>query len=98
MNRSTAAFADGASTRGTATSYCPLHSARWVQRAQLAPGSRDVEPVLPGDANGDGQVNVDDLLIVISSWGPCQGCTADFNLDGMVGVDDLLTLLANWGA
>ena len=61
-------------------------------------GSRDVETVLPGDANGDGQVNVDDLLIVISSWGPCQGCTADFNLDGMVGVDDLLTLLANWGA
>ena len=59
--------------------------------------SRDIEQEVPGDATGDGQVNVDDLLIVISSWGPCQACPADFNLDGVVGVDDLLILLANWG-
>ena len=30
--------------------------------------SRDVEKEVPGDANGDGQVNVDDLLIVISGF------------------------------
>jgi len=25
----------------------------------------------PADVNGDGIVNVDDLLMVISAWGPC---------------------------
>ena len=68
-----------------------------VLQSGVLRASRDVDEVVPGDANGDGQVNVDDLLIVISSWGPCQGCAADFNLDGSVGVDDLLILLANWG-
>ena len=37
-----------------------------------------------GDADGDGTTNVDDLLIVISSWGPCQDCAADFDLDDRV--------------
>jgi hypothetical protein len=59
--------------------------------------ARDVEQAVPGDATGDGHVNVDDLLVVISQWGPCSDCAADFNEDGMVGVDDLLALLANWG-
>ncbi len=51
----------------------------------------------PGDVNGDGYVNVDDLLVVISQWGPCSGCSGDLNEDGVVGVDDLLVILAHWG-
>lgn len=51
----------------------------------------------PGDVNGDGYVNVDDLLVVISQWGPCPGCSGDLNGDGVVGVDDLLVILAHWG-
>jgi hypothetical protein len=53
------------------------------------------------DINGDGVVNVDDLLAVISAWGPCPAapppCLADINLNGVVNVDDLLMVITNWG-
>lgn len=57
-------------------------------------------PIGPGDVNGDGVVNVADLLALINSWGQCpaQGdCFADFNNDGIVNVADLLLLIENWG-
>ena len=54
-----------------------------------------------GDINGDGSVNVDDLVAVINAWGPCGkgGCPADINPaagDGQVNVDDLLLVINNW--
>jgi hypothetical protein len=49
------------------------------------------------DLNADGSVNVNDLLILIAAWGPCDGCDADFNADGNVNVNDLLVLIAAWG-
>lgn len=52
---------------------------------------------VPGDANGDGTVTVDDLLVVISSWGACTGCAGDLDGDGQVGVNDLLIVLQYWG-
>jgi hypothetical protein len=55
------------------------------------------EVICVGDINGDGNVNVDDLLEVISSWGPCSGCSADINGDGTVNVTDLLSLVDAWG-
>ncbi|MCZ6810688.1 MAG: FG-GAP-like repeat-containing protein [Planctomycetota bacterium] len=61
------------------------------------------EPVVgetPGDLDGDGMVGILDLLILLSSWGPCpdppQGCPADLDGDGTVGIFDLLVLLSNW--
>jgi len=52
---------------------------------------------VPGDANGDDDVNVMDLLEVIQSWGACSGsCPADLNGDGTVDVMDLLMVLENW--
>ncbi len=59
----------------------------------------EVEPC-PWDLNGDGVVNVADLLILIFSFGPCDDpddCPADFNGDGFVGVLDLLALLQHFG-
>jgi hypothetical protein len=55
---------------------------------------------VPGDANGDGMVNADDILAVISAWGQCPpgDCPADVNGDGVVNTDDLLLVIANWGA
>ena len=51
----------------------------------------------PGDANGDGQVSVDDLLSIITVWGQsCDGCPEDLDESGVVGVDDLLRVIANW--
>jgi len=53
------------------------------------------------DLNGDGWVNVDDLLMVINGWGTCPtppaGCPGDVNDDGNVNVDDLLAVINNWG-
>jgi glucose/arabinose dehydrogenase len=51
----------------------------------------------PGDVNSDGSVNIDDLLAVIASWGPCgPPCLADLNLNGVVDIDDLLQVIGNW--
>jgi hypothetical protein len=49
-----------------------------------------------GDVDGNGDVGVDDLLVLIGQWGgPGSG-----DLDGskVVGVDDLLLLLNAWGS
>lgn len=58
-------------------------------------------PIVTGDVNGDGQVNVTDLLAVITSWGNCPplpaNCSADVNHDGLVNVADLLMVITNWG-
>jgi hypothetical protein len=54
-------------------------------------------PPCPGDADGNGFVDVDDLLMVIMQWGPCPGCPADVIPDGVVDVDDLLLVIMRWG-
>ena len=48
------------------------------------------------DINGDGVVNVLDLLEVLAAWGNAGG-PADVNGDGIVDVLDLLAVLAAWG-
>jgi len=57
--------------------------------------------LIPGDVNGDGVVNTDDLLLLLESWGPCPDppadCPADFDGNGVVNTADLLILLAHWG-
>jgi len=62
-------------------------------------------PAKPGDVNGNGVTNVDDLLAVINGWGPCPAppaaCPADLAPlpagNGVVNVDDLLMVINNWG-
>ena len=46
-----------------------------------------------GDFNGDGLVNFNDLLIMLSSWGPCSGCPEDLDGNNDVGFSDILILL-----
>lgn len=50
-----------------------------------------------GDVNGDGNVNFQDVLVILGGWGPCEGeCPEDLDGDGHVGFGDLLVVLANW--
>lgn len=51
----------------------------------------------PADIDGDGMVNVTDLLALLAVWGPNPQIPADINGDGQVDVQDLLELLAAWG-
>jgi len=50
-----------------------------------------------GDVNGDGIVDVTDLLEVVGAWGICDNCDADIDGYGVVDVTDLLTVVGNWG-
>ena len=56
-------------------------------------------PIVPrlGDLDGDGVVGVSDLLILLGSWGACEGCPADLDGDGDVDAADLANLLGSWG-
>ncbi|MCZ6835454.1 MAG: FG-GAP repeat protein [Planctomycetota bacterium] len=49
------------------------------------------------DVNDSGAVDVFDLLVLLSAWGPITESPADINRDGIVDVLDLLFLLAAWG-
>lgn len=50
------------------------------------------------DLNGDGSIGVDDLLLILASYGDaCSGCPPDLNGNGIVDVDDLLQMLAAYG-
>ncbi len=53
----------------------------------------------PGDANGDGQVNLSDLQILGDNWmsTTADWSTGDFTGDGQVNLADLQVLGDNWG-
>ncbi|MDP7009319.1 MAG: hypothetical protein QGI78_07095 [Phycisphaerales bacterium] len=51
---------------------------------------------VPEDVNGDGTVDVTDLLAVVAAWGPCKDCHEDVNGDSMVDVSDILAIIAAW--
>ncbi|MCH2133996.1 MAG: hypothetical protein MK116_09635, partial [Phycisphaerales bacterium] len=54
-------------------------------------------PTCLGDLDGNGVVDVEDLLATLNDWGCEIDCTADVNEDGSVDISDLLTVIANWG-
>ena len=59
-------------------------------------------PVVWGDLNGDGSVDVADLLLLLANRGPCPEpcvpyCLGDLNRDCTVDVADLLILVHNFG-
>ncbi|MCH2136035.1 MAG: hypothetical protein MK101_05570 [Phycisphaerales bacterium] len=62
----------------------------------------DIDVVMdpcPGDGDGNGEVNIDDVLLVIANFGDLcpDGCPADLDGSGDVAIDDLLLVIANFG-
>lgn len=54
-------------------------------------------PPCPADISGNGQVDFQDLLAVLSAFGVCEGCPEDLDDDDAVGFSDLLIVLSSWG-
>ena len=55
---------------------------------------------LPGDANLDGTVDINDLTIVLTNYGKSTGMSwgsGDFNTDDTVDINDLTIVLTNYG-
>jgi hypothetical protein len=69
----------------------PLEAIAGIDNLAIA-----IEPALPGDVDGDGCVDVNDLLAVIAAWGACPGCAEDLTGDGAVDVNDLLLVIGAW--
>jgi len=59
-----------------------------------------LSPACPGDANGDGLIDFDDIVEVLANWltsyAPGTGL-GDANHDGIVDFDDITSVLGNWG-
>ncbi len=55
-----------------------------------------VEASCLGDLNGDGQVTVSDILVLIADWGSTSS-NADLDGNGVVAVGDLLILIGQFG-
>jgi len=55
----------------------------------------------PGDANADGSVDLNDLILLANHYGDTAGgiwSTGDFNYDGAVNLNDLILLANNYGS
>ena len=63
---------------------------------ELAPSPAG-PPQLPADVNGDGEVNIQDLVLVSSSLGQVDENAADVNGDGEVNIQDLVAVAAAIG-
>ena len=59
--------------------------------AQIAPSC------ILGDVNGNGSVNIEDLMAVLGAWGQCPApCLPDLNGDQTVNIIDLMTVISHW--
>ena len=77
-----------------------VNSAAGAGTVSVILNEQPTEDACPADLNDDGFVNISDLLVLLTAWGPCpddEPCPADLNQDGVVGVVDLLILIFSFG-
>lgn len=59
----------------------------------------DFRRVCRADLDRNGDVGFDDLITLLTFWGPCLSeCTGDLNSDGTIGFADLVELISSWGS
>jgi hypothetical protein len=67
-----------------------------AQEIQVSgPGPLVLDSTCPADVTGDGHVDVDDVLMVLSFWDSGDG--GDATGDGVTDVNDILAVIAAWG-
>ncbi len=80
------------------TNGCPVYARETSIKGELDGDVIIIGESCQGDEDGDGIVDVLDLLAVISAWGACdKDCSADFDSNGTVDVIDLLIVIQYWG-
>ena len=72
-------------------------SAETIYKETLKNLYTGVNITVDGDVNGDGVVDTNDILAILSAWGQCKACPEDLNGDGIVDTADLLQVLQNFG-
>ena len=91
---------DGAWTAGGAARYTGMRYYGYQGVYQMAFDDFTVAVAIPGDANGDGNVDVSDLGILATNYGAGGGFgwgDGDFTNDGFVNVSDLGILATEYG-
>ncbi len=76
-----------------------VHVNGWIDNVRITTTWAEINPLHPGDANGDGMVNLADLQILGDNWQStiATWAEADFTGDGNVNLADLQILGDNWG-
>ncbi|MCP3905795.1 MAG: hypothetical protein GY715_19380 [Planctomycetes bacterium] len=61
----------------------------------------ECQPCDQADLNNNGGVGFDDILVVLTDWGPCPDppttCPGDLNDNGTVDFGDILIIISAWG-
>lgn len=63
----------------------------------ISSSSTPIDDINPSYAGmlGTGRVDGEDLVMVLSAWGPCSSCAADLSMDGVVDGGDLVLVMVN---
>ena len=77
-------------------SDCNVGGGTWLGPNTVSADGECKAQSCEADIDGNGSVDVGDLLAVIDAWGQVDS-PADLNQDGIVNVTDLLIVIGNWG-
>jgi hypothetical protein len=77
-------------------SNCNAGGGTWLGPNTVCADGECKSPSCEADIDGNGSVDVGDLLDVVDAWGLTDS-PADLNQDGIVNVSDLLIVVGNWG-
>lgn len=97
VNGSTLTYNDSGLTVGTSYNYTVVALDAAGNASTAATLTTSTASQKPGDINGDGQIDITDLSILLSNWGTANAAS-DLNKNGLVDIFDLSILLSNFGS